>query len=107
MLVKFSYYKLSRKDKHVIRAYIRRVTGYKSAQITRLIRQYRRSGYVKVTAYKSHRFAQKYTHADIRLLAETDKLHELNGFATKKILEREVMHGKAWVHTHQYGPSGQ
>ena len=93
VLVKFSYYKLPRKDKHVIRAYIGRVTGYKSAQITRLIRQYRRSGYVKVTAYKRHRFAQKYTHADIRLLAETDKLHELNGFATKKILEREVMHG--------------
>ena len=93
VLVKFSYYKLPRKDKHVIRAYIGRVTGYKSAQVTRLIRQYKRRGYVKLTAYKRHRFAQKYTHADIRLLAETDKLHELNGFATKKILEREVMHG--------------
>jgi len=95
VLVKFSYYKLPKKDKGIIRQYIQKVTGYKSAQITRLIRQYTQIGYVKRTLYKRYQFPKKYTAGDVSLLAKTDKLHELNGAATKKILERESNHGQS------------
>jgi hypothetical protein len=45
---------------------------------------------VKPTEYHRHRFPQKYTVAEVALLAMTDELHGwLSGPATKKILERE------------------
>jgi transposase InsO family protein len=43
-----------------------------------------------VTVYRRHRFAQRYTAADVELLARVDEAHEtLSGPATRRILERE------------------
>ena len=90
VLVRFTYYRLKRAEKGVIRRYIEKMSGYSRSQISRLIRAYTQRGRLMVAHYKRHRFSMKYTLADIALLARTDELHDyLSGPATKKILERE------------------
>jgi len=88
-LVKFTYIKLSKSDKGVLRTYVALMTGYSRAQVTRLISQYLRCGSVHVTEYQRHTFAHKYQDYDIKLLATTDELHEFpNGNAVKTTLKR-------------------
>ena len=90
VLIRFSYYRLKRAEKGVIRRYIEKVSGYSRAQASRLIREYRQKGQLRKTEYQRHRFPRSYTTADIALLARTDELHDyLSGPATKKIMERE------------------
>lgn len=90
VLVRFKYYQLKRVEKGVIRRYIKKVSGYSKAQVSRLIREYHQRGQLKKAQYKRHRFPTSYTMADIALLARTDELHDcLSGPATKKIMERE------------------
>jgi hypothetical protein len=91
VLVRFTYYRLKRAEKGMIRRYMEKVSGYSRSQVSRLIRQYTQRGRLMVAHYKRHRFPMKYTLADIALLARTDELHDyLSGPATKKILEREL-----------------
>lgn len=88
-LVRFTYIKLSKADKGVLRTYTALITGYSRAQVTRLITQYLRSGTVQITEYQRHTFAHKYKDCDIKLLAFTDELHEFpNGNAVKTTLQR-------------------
>jgi transposase len=90
VLRKFQYQWLKRKGKGILRRYIEKVTGYSRAQVARLIGRYREAGRLRVTEYHRHRFPEKYTMAEVGLLAKTDELHGwLSGPATKKILERE------------------
>jgi hypothetical protein len=90
VLKKFKYPRLKKAGKGVVRQYIEKVTGYSRAQVNRLIWRYQQSGKVKPTIYCRHCFSQKYTLAEVSLLARTDALHSwLSGPATKKILERE------------------
>jgi len=90
VLKKFQYQRLKKVGKGVIRQYLEKVTGYSRAQVNRLVGRYQQSGKVKPTEYRRHRFPQKYTAAEVALLAMTDELHGwLSGPATKKILERE------------------
>jgi hypothetical protein len=89
VLTKFKYPRLKKAGKGVIRQYIEKVTGYSRAQVNRLIWRYQQSGKIKPTEYHRHCFPQKYTLAEVALLAMTDELHgALSGPATKKILER-------------------
>lgn len=89
-LARFGYVTLRRPDKGILRRYLQAVTGYSRAQVTRLIREFQKTGRVRRHAGARHRFAVHYTPADIRLLAKTDELHAtLSGPATKKIFERE------------------
>ena len=61
--------------------------------MTRLIAWYRTHGKVQASAYRRHRFPQRYTQADIELLASVDEAHEnLNGPTTRCILHREYQH---------------
>jgi DNA-binding transcriptional ArsR family regulator len=88
-LRRFHYVILAKKEKGVIRRYLRKVTGYSRAQLTRQIAQYRKTGQVRIKEYDRHRFEKKYTPRDIRLLAKTAELHASpNGAALKKTLER-------------------
>ena len=88
-LARFGYATLPRPHKGVLRRYLRAVTGYSRAQVARLIRGFQKTGQVRRQAGSRHRFAMRYTAADIRLLAKTDELHAtLSGPATKKICER-------------------
>jgi transposase InsO family protein len=90
VLKKFKYQRLKKAGKGVIRQYVEKVTGYSRSQVNRLIWRYQQSGKIKPTEYHRHRFPQKYTMAEVALLAMTDELHSwLSGPATKKILERE------------------
>jgi len=58
--------------------------------VTRLIARYRDQASVQPAPYKRHRFPQRYTRADVELLAAVDEAHEtLSGPATRRILQRE------------------
>jgi len=84
------YSQQSRPAKGLLRRYLAKMTGLSRAQITRLIQQYLQGGERPPSRYQRHRFARKYTPADIELLALVDAAHEtLSGPATRKILERE------------------
>ena len=81
----------------LLRRYLEKMTGLSRAQVTRLVGRYLRRGRVQSRDYRRHRFAQRYTRADIELLAAVDEAHEtLSGPATRRILEREHrVYGKA------------
>jgi transposase InsO family protein len=90
VLKKFKYQWLKRNGKGILRRYIEKVTGYSRSQVARLVGRYQESGMLRVTEYHRHRFPEKYTMAEVALLAKTDELHGwLSGPATKRILERE------------------
>ena len=90
VLRKFKYQWLKRSGKGILRRYIEKVTGYSRSQVARLVGRYQETGRLRVTEYHRHRFPEKYTMAEVGLLAKTDELHGwLSGPATKKILERE------------------
>jgi len=89
------YSRQDRAAKGLLRRYLAKVTGLSRAQITRLIHQYRQGGDLQPARYRRHRFAGKYTAADVELLAAVDEAHEtLSGPATRKILEREYQQYK-------------
>ena len=84
------YQKQSRKARGLLRRYLEKMTGLSRAQVTRLIARYRANGELQPAHYRRHRFPQRYTRADIELLATVDEAHEtLSGPATRRILERE------------------
>lgn len=90
VLKRFRYPKLKKEGKGLIKRYLLKVTGYSRAQLTRLIGLYQKTGHVQAGKYKRYRFPQRYSAADVALLAKTDELHGwLSGPATKKVLERE------------------
>jgi len=84
-----NYRKLSKGQRGLLRAYVRKVRGLSESQTTRLIRAYVDHGKVQAQPYQRHRFAAKYTPEDIALLAEVDRAHgRLSGPATRRILQR-------------------
>jgi len=57
---------------------------------TRFHGRYGKRGKIEALPYQRHRFPQRYTRADLELLATVDAAHEnLSGPATRRILERE------------------
>ncbi len=83
------YWSLPKKKKATVREYLKILTGYSKAQLTRLIKEARKGG-LKPAPYKRHGFPRRYTDNDICLLAMTDKFHGvLNGNATRQILRRQ------------------
>ena len=96
-LVKFSYIGLSKAGKGMIKQYIVKITRYSRAQITRLISQYIHTGYVQEIPYDRNQFTNLYSDQDIKLLAQTDELHDFsNGAALKKILYSMSKRDKAF-----------
>ena len=83
------YKKLSRKDKHIVYVYLRKLTGYKKAQLLRLIKR-AVLGRLTRTEYKRKNPNRIYTSSDVKLLEKTDELHlRMNAIATHEILRRE------------------
>ena len=89
ILERFEYFSQVKKNKTVIKKYIKKMTGYSRAQITRLAVKYRETGDLKKTEYERHKFERKYNSSDIRVLAKTSELHDHpNGAAVKINLKR-------------------
>lgn len=90
VLCQQEYHKQGRRARGLVRRYLEKMTGLSRAQVTRLIARYRKSGKIAVLLYRRHRFPQRYTRADVELLATVDEAHEtLSGPATRRILQRE------------------
>ena len=88
-LRKFKFHTLSKKDKGIVLAYLKRFTGYKKTQLHHLIKLARK-GNLKQKSYVRHNPNKKYTAFDIKLLEKTDEVHlRLNSVATKAIFKRE------------------
>src|SRR6202049_5397456 len=66
------YGAMKRSSKGLVRRYIAKTTGLSRAQVTRLVRRYQKGGGVQLQRYRRHRFASRYTAADVELLAEGD-----------------------------------
>ena len=80
------YAQQGRKARGLVRRYLEKMTGLSRAQVTRLIARYRATGPLQCAPYRRHRFPQRYTRADIELLASVDAAHEnLSGPATRRI----------------------
>ena len=89
-LNRFKYYSLSKKDKGLIRKYIKLITGISKAQITRLISKKSKEGRLIACLQGKRGFRAVYGPLEKELLAETDNLHDrLSGPATKCILQRQ------------------
>lgn len=89
ILVRFDFRHLKKKERGIVRGYLKKISGYSNSQITRLIKQYFKGKLIWRT-YNRNIFPIKYTPHDIALLNLTDNVHAcLNSFATKKILIRE------------------
>ena len=72
------------------------------AQITRLIARYVSSGCVQEVPYERNSFTKLYSDCDIKLLAQTDELHDFpNGAALKKILSSMAQSDRAFKNTAQ------
>lgn len=90
VLIRFGYFSLKKRDKHIVKGYLMQMTGYSDAQIARLIRKKRRFGRLFADKTSRHKFPRIYTSEDIGLLIKTDQSHDrLSGPATKRIIERE------------------
>ncbi len=88
-LKKFRYTQMSKPHKGILMQYLIKITGYSRQQLARLVQQFRDTGKIAFKRKAVHRFAKKYTSADIRLLAELDNWHDtLSGPATKKLCDR-------------------
>ena len=88
-LVRFRYLWLGKKQKGLVRAYIQRLSGYSRPQLNRLIAQYRETGHIRRRQRTVNGFETKYTRADIRLLAEVDRLvDDVSGTAIKAYCRR-------------------
>ena len=90
-LVRFEYHGLRKPDKGLVKRYLEKVTGLSRAQVTRLIRQHRRTGHIRDHCGKppANAFRCRYSDLDAALLAEVDEAFgQLSGPATKVILWR-------------------
>ncbi len=88
-LVKWRYQRCSRYEKGVLLRFMSRVTGYSPAQVKRLIKQHRETGHIRWQPARGNGFQRRYSRADIRCLAQTDKLHgSPSGAVIKKLCER-------------------
>lgn len=86
-LGKFGYFRLSKKDKGIVRAYIRQWTKYSDTQLDRLIRRKREVGRVVKRERTQSTFPTIYTPEDIALIAECDNAEgRRTGGALRKTL---------------------
>ena len=90
VLGRFAYRRLVRADKGVLMRYLARVTEYSRAQLKRLVSRHLK-GEPLAKRYRAPAvgFARKFPAADVKLLAQTDALHNtVSGPATKCLMQR-------------------
>jgi hypothetical protein len=107
-LARYHYHRLTKKGRGLVQAYIRKMTGYQSAQTKRLCRRFLKTGRLAAPGYTHHAFARTYTRDDTVLLAKVDTAHNvLSGPATAHILSRAytVFGDKAFERLANISPS--
>lgn len=91
ILIHHKYSKCFKPEKTLIKRYIRKMTGLSKSQLTRLIKDQKKRGTLKLKEYKRNKFPKVYDLSEIALLSEIDNAHNvLSGPATKKIIKEEV-----------------
>ena len=55
-LVNFRYLHVSKQEKTIIKTYLKKMTGYSNPQITRLIRQFKKTGRIVRQAPSGHKW---------------------------------------------------
>jgi len=84
-----NYKQLSRGEKRIVISYLKKFTGYKRAQLQRLVKRSVLGKLVR-KAYKRLIPVKIYSSFDIKLLEKTDELHlRLSEMATQEVLRRE------------------
>lgn len=88
-LVQFRYIGLKKADKGIVIRCLIKISGYSRQQLTRLIKQYQKTGEIVRTQQTNRGFSIRYTDTDIRLLADLDEWHQSPcGAVIKKLCER-------------------
>jgi transposase InsO family protein len=91
-LSKFRYVECSRKEKGILRAYIRSWSGYSDTQLDRLVRMKKELGLLVKKERTQPLFPRIYTPEDIALIAEVDNAESRRtGEALKKTLSDMYM----------------
>ena len=72
VLTKFRYFRETKKNKSVIKKYIRDMTGYSNTQVSRLIAHKKKFGFIRKSERTQNAFIKLYTREDTALLAEID-----------------------------------
>ena len=91
VLRRFDYRRLPRGHRAAVLAYVKRLSGYSRAQVTRLVSRWV-GGKALVKRYRApeHAFARRYTAVDVALLVEVDRaMGTLSGPATACVLRRQ------------------
>lgn len=89
LLSKFNYSRLKRHEKSILSRFACKVSGYSRQQMTRLIKQYTKTGNLIRKQKTTNGFTRRYTEEDIKLLAQMDERHDTpSGPAVKKLCER-------------------
>ena len=71
-LRQLGYLRLGKADKGLVKQYLGKLSGLSCAQLTRLIKQYRDTGYVRDRRGRpANAFVRRYQRQDVVLLAET------------------------------------
>jgi len=88
-LVRFRYLFQKKKEKGLVLRYIERLTGYSRQQVTRLVKQQKKTGRVRRKQRTAKGFEKKYTHEDIVLLATVDRVTDgVSGTTVKALCQR-------------------
>lgn len=87
-LGQLGYVRLSKKEKGVVKMYLKEMTQYSDSQIDRFIKEKKRFGSIKVKERTQHTFPRFYQAEDISLLADVANSYDhQNGIALKKVCE--------------------
>ena len=88
-LVRFRYLWLSKTQKGVVLRYIRQLSGYTRQHVTKLVKQQRKTGYIKRKPRAANGFSTTYTRTDIHLLADVDRVvDDLSDTSIKTFCQR-------------------
>lgn len=88
ILSKFRYQSETKKNRNIIKEYIKSISGYSDSQIDRLIRRKKDTGRVFVKERTQNSFEKFYEVSDIKLLADVASAFENpNGYALRQCLQ--------------------
>jgi len=90
-LIRFRYHWLDKLPKGLVLRYIEQLSGYTRQHVTKLVKQQRKTGYIRPKQRASNGFTTKYTRDDIQLLAGVDRVvDDVSGTSIKTFCQRAL-----------------